>query len=148
MQGKNKPKRNKKLRLEAGKRGSRCGISTFLCRPHPGGGRGDGLESPLRAELGSDAEAEGILHSTSDALLPRSSPAQTPHADETTGSLHFTSSLHFMKRDRSASLAARSDFISWSPSAAAGCGLGGKCGAAGSGRAADREGCGGGEAVV
>lgn len=45
---------------------------TFLCRLHIGGENGDSLQSPLltEAERGVDAEAEGILHSTSDAQLP------------------------------------------------------------------------------
>lgn len=48
---------------------------TFFCRLHVGGERSKKLESPLRAgccskaELGSDAQAKGILHSTSDAQL-------------------------------------------------------------------------------
>lgn len=47
-------------------------VFTFLCRLHVGGENGESLESPLltEAELGVDAEAEGILHSTSDAQLP------------------------------------------------------------------------------
>lgn len=45
---------------------------TFLCRLHIGGENVESRESPLltEAERGVDAEAEGILHSTSDAQLP------------------------------------------------------------------------------
>lgn len=49
---------------------------TFFCRLHIGGERGEKVQSPLltgcsEAELGTDARAKGILHSTSDAQLSR-----------------------------------------------------------------------------
>ena len=58
---------------------------TFFCRLHIGGERGEKVKSPLltgycgsKAELGFDAQAECILHSTSDAQL--SPAASLQHA--------------------------------------------------------------------
>lgn len=64
---------------------------TFLCRLHiGGGGRFETLESPLlsgcccsEVELGFDAQAGGILHSTSDAQLSSGCAQRAPTSSPT-----------------------------------------------------------------